>query len=48
MRQRTLGLAVVAAVLVSSVVTWFASVQILSPAEVAARAAPPEPSPRPR
>lgn len=45
MRQRTLGLAVIAAVLVSSVVTWFASVQILSPAEVAARAAPPEPSP---
>jgi hypothetical protein len=45
MRQRTLGLAVVAAVLVSSVVTWFASVKILSPAEVAARAAPPEPSP---
>jgi peptidoglycan hydrolase-like protein with peptidoglycan-binding domain len=44
-RQRTLGLAVAAAVVVSSVVTWFASVQILSPAEVAARAAPPEPSP---
>ena len=45
MRQRTLGLSVVAAVVVSSVVTWFASVQIVSPAEVAARAAPPEPSP---
>jgi peptidoglycan hydrolase-like protein with peptidoglycan-binding domain len=45
MRQRTLGLSVVAAVVISSVVTWFASVQIVSPAEVAARAAPPEPSP---
>jgi peptidoglycan hydrolase-like protein with peptidoglycan-binding domain len=45
MRQRTLGLAVVAAVVLSSLVTWVASVQIVSPAEVAARTAPPEPSP---
>ena len=45
MRQRTLGLSVVAAVVLASLVTWFASVQIRSPAEVAARTAPPEPSP---
>jgi peptidoglycan hydrolase-like protein with peptidoglycan-binding domain len=45
MRQRTLGLSVVAAVGLASLVTWFASVQIRSPAEVAARTAPPEPSP---
>jgi peptidoglycan hydrolase-like protein with peptidoglycan-binding domain len=45
MRQRTLGLSVVAAVVLASLVTWFASVQIRSPAEVAARTAPPQPSP---
>jgi peptidoglycan hydrolase-like protein with peptidoglycan-binding domain len=45
MRQRTLGLSVVAAVVLASLLTWFASVQIRSPAEVAARTAPPEPSP---
>jgi len=44
MRQRTLGLSVAVAVVLSSVVTWIASVQIVSPAEVAARAAPPDPS----
>ena len=45
MKQRTLGLSVVAAVVLASLLTWFASVQIRSPAEVAARTAPPEPSP---
>jgi peptidoglycan hydrolase-like protein with peptidoglycan-binding domain len=44
-RQRTLALSVVAAVAVASLVTWFASIQIRSPAEVAARTAPPKPSP---
>jgi peptidoglycan hydrolase-like protein with peptidoglycan-binding domain len=45
MRQRVLGLSVVGAVLLASLVTWFASVLIRSPAELAARTAPPEPSP---
>jgi peptidoglycan hydrolase-like protein with peptidoglycan-binding domain len=45
MRRRTLAMVVVGAVLVSSLVTWVASAQIRSPAEVAARAAPPEASP---
>ena len=44
-RQRILGLSVVAAVVLASLVTWFASVLIRSPAELAARTAPPEPSP---
>jgi peptidoglycan hydrolase-like protein with peptidoglycan-binding domain len=45
MRRRTLLLLVIAAVAVSSLVTWIANEQIRSPAEVAARAAPPAPSP---
>jgi hypothetical protein len=45
MRQRVLGLSVVGAVVLASVVTWFASVLIRSPAELAARTAPPEPTP---
>lgn len=44
MKQRTLGLCMLGAAGVSSLITWFASVQIRSPAEVAARTAPPEPS----
>ena len=39
MRQRVLGLSVVGAVVLASLVTWFASVLIRSPAELAARAA---------
>lgn len=45
MRRRTLALLLLAVVLVSSAVTWFASSQIRSPAEAAARTAPPAASP---
>jgi peptidoglycan hydrolase-like protein with peptidoglycan-binding domain len=45
MRRRTLALLLVAAVVVSSAVTWTASAKIRSPAEVAARTAPPTASP---
>jgi peptidoglycan hydrolase-like protein with peptidoglycan-binding domain len=45
MQRRTLALFVLAAMLVSSLVTWYASARIRSPAEVAAQTAPPEPSP---
>jgi len=45
MRRRSLGLIVLGAVVVSSVVTWVASTVIRSPAEAAARTAPPTPSP---
>jgi peptidoglycan hydrolase-like protein with peptidoglycan-binding domain len=45
MRRRTFAFAVVAAVLVSSLITWFASSTIQSPAEIAAQAAPPIPAP---
>jgi peptidoglycan hydrolase-like protein with peptidoglycan-binding domain len=45
MRRRTFAFVVLAAVLVSSLVTWFASSTIRSPAEIAAQAAPPVPAP---
>lgn len=45
MRRRTLGLIVLAAVVLSCLVTWFATTLIRSPAEAAARTAPPRPSP---
>ncbi len=45
MRRRNLGLVVLAAVMVSSLVTWSATTVIRSPAEAAARTAPPQPSP---
>jgi peptidoglycan hydrolase-like protein with peptidoglycan-binding domain len=45
MNRRTLALLVVATVVVSSVATWFANERIQSPAEAAARTAPPTPSP---
>jgi peptidoglycan hydrolase-like protein with peptidoglycan-binding domain len=45
MNRRTLVLLVVAAVAVSSLITWIASEQIRSPAEAAARSAPPVPAP---
>lgn len=45
MRRRTLGLVVTAAVVVSSSVSWVAASVIRSPAEAAARTAPPTPSP---
>lgn len=45
MRRRNLLVIVVSAVALSSVATWVASAQIRSPAEVAARTAPPKPSP---
>lgn len=45
MRRRNLVVLMAAAALVSSLVTWAAAVQIRSPAEVAARTAPPAPSP---
>lgn len=44
MERKNLLVAMVTAVLVSSLATWFAAVQIRSPAEVAARTAAPEPS----
>jgi len=45
MRRRNLVVLMVSAVAVSSLATWAAAVQIHSPAEVAARTAPPAPSP---
>jgi peptidoglycan hydrolase-like protein with peptidoglycan-binding domain len=45
MNRRTLVLLVVAAVTVSSLITWIANQQIRSPAEAAARTAPPASSP---
>jgi hypothetical protein len=45
MRRRTLGLIVLLTVVLSSLVTWLATTVIRSPAEVAARTAPPQPSP---
>lgn len=45
MRRRNLLLIMAVAVLSSSLVTWLAAAQIRSPAEVAARTAPPEPTP---
>jgi peptidoglycan hydrolase-like protein with peptidoglycan-binding domain len=45
MNRRTLVLLVVAAVTVSSLITWIANQQIRSPAEAAARTAPPAPAP---
>jgi len=44
MSRRSVAVAVAVAVVVSSVITWVASTQIQSPAEVAARAAAPAPS----
>ena len=44
MRRRHLVLFIAGAVLVSSLATWTAAAQIRSPAEVAARTAPPAPS----
>lgn len=44
MQRRTLALVVVGAVIVSSLTTWIASARIRSPAEAAARTAPPDPS----
>lgn len=44
MSRRAIGLVVLAAVVVSSLITWYATLTIQSPAEVAARTAPPEPS----
>jgi peptidoglycan hydrolase-like protein with peptidoglycan-binding domain len=43
--RRSLAMLLLAAVAVSSLVAWYASAQIRSPAEVAARTAPPKPSP---
>lgn len=45
MRRRNLLLIMAAAVLLSSLATWVATAQIRSPAEVAARTAPPDPTP---
>jgi peptidoglycan hydrolase-like protein with peptidoglycan-binding domain len=45
LNRRRLVLVVIGAVVVSSVVTWIANEQIRSPAEVAARAAAPPPTP---
>lgn len=45
MRRRSVLLMVLAAVVLSSVVTWVASEKIRSPAEAAARSAPPTPTP---
>lgn len=45
MRRRNLLVVMVAAVIVASLATWVAAAQIRSPAEVAARTAPPTPSP---
>lgn len=45
MGRRTLAFVVVGAVLLSSLVTWFASSKIRSPADIAAQAAPPAASP---
>jgi peptidoglycan hydrolase-like protein with peptidoglycan-binding domain len=45
MRRRTLAFVVLGAVLLSSLVTWFASSKIRSPAEIAAQAAPPVAAP---
>jgi peptidoglycan hydrolase-like protein with peptidoglycan-binding domain len=45
MQRRTLVLSVVAAVVLSSLTTWIANEWIRSPAEVAARTAPPAPAP---
>lgn len=45
MRRRNLVFLMVGAVLLSSLMTWVAAVQIRSPAEVAARTAPPDPTP---
>jgi len=44
MRQRTLAFVVLASVGLSSLITWFASSRIQSPAEAAARTAPPVPT----
>lgn len=44
MRRRNLLLIMAAAVLLSSLATWVAAAQIRSPAEVAARTAPPDPT----
>jgi hypothetical protein len=44
-KRRTLALGVLTAVVMSSLATWYASAQVRSPAEVAARTAPPDPSP---
>jgi peptidoglycan hydrolase-like protein with peptidoglycan-binding domain len=43
-RRRTLAVLVVGAMVVASLATWIASARIRSPAEAAARTAPPEPS----
>jgi peptidoglycan hydrolase-like protein with peptidoglycan-binding domain len=45
MRRRTLAFVVLGAVVLSSLVTWFASSTIRSPSEIAAQAAPPVPAP---
>jgi peptidoglycan hydrolase-like protein with peptidoglycan-binding domain len=45
MSRRTMAILVVAAVLVSVTATWIASARVRSPAEIAARTAPPEPTP---
>ena len=45
MRRRSLVVLMVAAVVVSSTATWVAAERIQSPAEAAARTAPPEPAP---
>jgi len=45
MRRRTLAFVVLGAVVLSALVTWFASSKIRSPAEIAAQAAPPVPAP---
>jgi peptidoglycan hydrolase-like protein with peptidoglycan-binding domain len=45
MKRRTLVLVVGAAVALSSLITWIANERIRSPAEVAARTAPPAPAP---
>ena len=44
MRRRSLLVLILSAIIVSSLATWVASAQIRSPAEVAARTAPPKPS----
>ena len=45
MRRRTLAVVVISTVIASSAITWLASSQIKSPAEIAAQAAPPPPAP---
>lgn len=45
MRRRTLAILLISSVILSSLVTWIASAQIRSPAEAAARTAPPAASP---